>query len=393
MSVSFDYGTVDLSDIRVEKETDDKGRVRVTSVVIDGEQLNPSHRFWVSQCALFGLSMSIYKYFSHEEVFTRITESSEEHATIRYCIERNGDDDRGTLLAVTNPNKPFVEYENLLEQVENFGGLDINYHDGIVESTHIPRVTNTFDICGDKFDNRFVMSTPIDGYGMPSIYLALLRDVCQNGVVAHASAFKTGIALGKGEDNVIPAVIRALDGFNSDEGYAAIRQRVERATESCLSVREALELYKIITGLMANSVLLDDGRYIPAMAKSIGNYAVFASANGVTAGDESSVLLRTFHKMTGNITEIYGIANMDAFSLKRQSTLPVRCTVYDALNYATEVATHYTNDAAAARKIYDWVGTVLSNDYDLEGSKKKYGDFEDILIKHKFENNLTGSVA
>lgn len=48
--------------------------------------------------------------------------------------------------------------------------------------------------------------------------------------------------------------------------------------------------------------------------------------------------------MTGDTSRLYGLANLDALSAKRQRTLPVRCKVYelckvyDLLNFAPATA-------------------------------------------------------
>src|SRR5205085_2266357 len=82
---------------------------------------------------------------------------------------------------------------------------------------------------GDAFQNKFVIDTPIDGYGRPVVYLSLLRQVCSNGAVAHTPVFRSELALGRGEARVEYALVRALDGFNNEEGFGALRQRYEAA--------------------------------------------------------------------------------------------------------------------------------------------------------------------
>ena len=45
--------------------------------------------------------------------------------------------------------------------------------------------------------------------------------------------------------------------------------------------------------------------------------------------EAGSPIIAAFHRMTGDVSQIYGLANVDALSVKRQRTLPVNCTVYD----------------------------------------------------------------
>jgi hypothetical protein len=50
-------------------------------------------------------------------------------------------------------------------------------------SEHAPRYNPTFQIARDGFQNKFVLDTPIDGYGRPAVYLSMLRLICANGLV------------------------------------------------------------------------------------------------------------------------------------------------------------------------------------------------------------------
>ena len=197
---TFEYKTAKISDLRVADRKEETGRTVVDSILVNDEPLNPSNRFWTSLYARFGFNKSFFKYFGHEEVFNRISEV-ESNKSLRICVERDGENN-GRLLAVSNPSKPVVRYEDLIGQLENYDSQDVTYVNGIVQSTHSPRVGgNDFDVAGDQFSNRFVMETPVDGYGQPNIYLSLLRQICSNGMVGYARAFRSSLSLGAGDDN------------------------------------------------------------------------------------------------------------------------------------------------------------------------------------------------
>src|SRR6202011_2937734 len=70
---------------------------------------------------------------------------------------------------------------------------------------------------------------------------------------------------------------------------------------------------------------------------------------------EGSPLFRAFNKMTGDLSQIYGLANLDTLSAKRQRTLPTACKVYDLLNFASEVATHHATPAGE-RALQAYIG-------------------------------------
>ncbi len=389
---SFDYDFLSVGDLRVETVEDPKtGKLTVSKVLVKDEPLNPTDRFWVSLFARYGFNSAFFKYFNHQETFERISQI-EKADRMRLCIERNADGE-GTLLGVSNPNKPIVVYDELMEMLGRYNGASIMYYNGIVESTHTPRSgANQFQVAGDDFVNRFLMATPIDGYGAPNIYLALMRLICTNGVVGYTKAFRSSLALGKADDDVTPSMTRALDGFNNDEGYAAIRHRIEAAAGSWCSVHESQELYKLLVRLHHRRAIEDMGGMTlttaPNLAKLLGNSVPVSEQ--VQEEGVGSPILKAFHALTGDTSRLYGLANLDALSVKRKRTLPVKCKVMDAINFATEVATHYATPEGA-RMLQAWVGGLVTDEYDMEGTADRYGEFADFLIDAKVGAGLTGS--
>ncbi len=222
----------------------------------------------------------------------------------------------------------------------------------------------TYQVAGDGFQNKFILSTPIDGFGRPSVYLSLLRLICSNGAVGYSPAFRSELSVGKGDDGVAFALTRVLDGFNNEDGFAAMRQRFESATRSWASVNEANRLYKLLARLH--------------------NRGEVDSSMPVKGGDgasecEGSPLFGKFHGMTGDLTRIYGLANMDALSIKRQRTLPTSCKVYDLLNFASELGTHHSTPVGN-RLVQAYIGDLISNEYDLEGTVDQFSDWRDFFI-------------
>lgn len=88
--------------------------------------------------------------------------------------------------------------------------------------------------------------------------------------------------------------------------------------------------------------------------------------------------------MTGDTSRLYGLANLDALSAKRQRTLPVRCKVYDLLNFASEVATHHA-DEYGSRSSQAWLGSLVSGEYDLENSCDSFDDFQAFFLDRKLD--------
>jgi hypothetical protein len=83
--------------------------------------------------------------------------------------------------------------------------------------------------------------------------------------------------------------------------------------------------------------------------------------------------------MTGRLHELYGLANLDALSVKRQRVLPARCRVYDLLNFASEVATHHST-TEGGRSMQAFIGSMISDEFDMEGTAATVTDFADFLV-------------
>jgi len=283
---------------------------------------------------------------------------------MRYCLERHSD---GTahLLAVTNPSAALMPHDDLTDLLNRYGAHEVKYGNGVVSSQHSPRNSRTFQLAGDGFENRFMLDTPVDGYGRPSVYLSLLRLVCSNGAVGYGPAFRSELSVGKGDDGVGFALTRVLDGFNNEDGYAALRQRFEAASKSWASVNEVNALYKTLTRLHHRGEVKG-----PRKGKVGGDGAALT---------DGSPLFRAFHKMTGDLTSVYGLANLDTLSVKRQRTLPTACKVYDLLNFASETATHHATESGN-RGMQAHIGALISGEYDLEGTVDQFTDWRDFFI-------------
>lgn len=383
----FDYTYAPVNSLAVQTEQDRRtGKPAVTSVQVNGEPLKPTERFWTSLFARYGFNSSFFKFFNHAEVFDRIS-TVEKNDQLRLCIERDEQGGTNRLLAVSSPGKPIIRHDDLMDTLGRYGGQEIRYADGIVESTHVPRVgTGSFDIAGDEFSNRFVLAAPIDGYGLPNIYLSLLRHICTNGAVGYAKAFRSSLSIGRGADDVNYSIMRALEGFNNEEGYAALRQRFDAAAKSWASVYEAQGLYKHLVRLLANRHVGWDGA---ALVGDSGIRRLIQQTDSTSQQAEAldeigSPLITAFHRMTGDSSRLYGLANLDALSVKRQRTLPVHCRTMDLLNFASEVATHHA-DEYGARSTQAWVGSIISGEYDLENSAGSYSDFADFFLERRLD--------
>jgi hypothetical protein len=361
MSQRFEYGVARIQDFEVTGGVDKCGKSTVGEVRLHGEAVRPTKRFWNSLHQRFGFTSNVYRYFTPKEVFDRISTVAPDDR-VRWCLERDTDGD-GTLQAVTSPSAAMIPHDDLTDLLRRFGAREIRYGKGVVRSVHQPRTGGTFDIAGDGFQNKFVLETPVDGYGKPAVYLSLLRLICSNGAIAYSPAFRSELGVGRGDDGVAFAVTRVLEGFNNEDGYAALRERFESAAKSWASVHEANRLYKLLARL-------HHGGDVKTTRKARG---------GDGAQELSSPVFMGYHKMTGDLTNIYGLANLDAISAKRQRTLPTAARVYDLINFASEVATHHANENGG-RQVQAFIGDLISGEYDLEGTVDRFGNWRDFFV-------------
>jgi hypothetical protein len=368
MTKRFEYGQCAVKDLGVRKALARNGQTVVQDITINGMPVRPSKRFWTSLQVRFGFSANVFKYFTHEEVFQRISQVASSDK-LRWCVERHPDGS-GTALAVTNPRSGVIRHDDLQGLLRRYQAEGISYSNGYVRSTHTPRLGGAFRIAGDDFQNKFIIDTPIDGFGRPAAYLAMLRMVCTNGAVGYSKTFRSEMNVGRADDGVQFALVRALEGFNNEEGFAALRQRFESAASSWASVNEANKLYKTLLRLHHRAQVFGNAP-MPAVG-----------GDGAAEAGKNTPVLRAFTKMTGDLTQMYGLANLDALSIKRQRTLPAACKVYDLLNFASEVATHHAG-ADGGRTLQAFLGDMLSNEYDLEGTAEHLSDWRDFFIAHK----------
>ena len=382
MSQRFEYGLCRIKDIRVQAGTDKQGNVTVSRVLVEDRPVKPTKRFWSSLHHRFGFTSNIFRYFRHDEVFNRISAVAA-NDQVRWCIawgqKGKTKEPVGHLLAVSSPGAAVVRHGELAGLLRRYGAESVNYANGTVRSVHTPRGTSTFAIAGDKFQNKFVLETPIDGYGKPSVYLSLLRLLCWNGAIGYNRAFRSELNVGRAGAGTDFALTRVLEGFNNEEGFAALRQRFESAAKSWASVHEVNSAYRTLArvlgagGLAGQPAVGGDGASLPVPRSQALR----------------SQVLRSFRKMTGDMAEIYGLANLDALSVKRQRTLPAACKVYDLLNFTSELATHHAGDQGQ-RMLQASIGSLVGGEYDLEGTADQFGDWRDFFIGSE---KTTGTLA
>jgi len=353
---TIEYDLVQLNDIKMTTRRTRNGKVVIDELEIKDRPTKYTDRFGTSLCAIYGFSPTIYQYFDPCELVQRITERRPDDSRVRIAEEVDGD--HRVCLAVSRPTRPFLSAYSTQVLLEKLGGEQMAYQNGCITSWHKPAVggDSIFTIGVDDFENRFTMETPIDGYGSPSAYLAMINESTGAGWVGLSKAFRSQVQLGnKTDGDHFTTLERFIDSFNNEEGYIVMRQRFESALTSPASLDELYHLHRILssqTMVSINTALGLDGK-----KKSVAD---------------------KLWKLGGNIAKLYGIAAMDGLSAKRRRHIPVECTVYDLMNFATELSTHYATPEQA-RKLQTWLGTAIGQEYDLEGTLDADEDPEDLF--------------
>lgn len=394
-SLSFSYVPCKLGDIKAHTKTDEKGKTKVTSLEFADQRVTPTGRFWQSLYSIYGFNKAFFRFYTHDEVFQRIAKVNP-NDKLRLCVEHMTKDSGAKtdrMLSASKPTKPVVHYDDMVGILEKYAdseamnvdtprrlrrvntdrGNDIGscfqYHDGVISSVHNPSFSPDWVAGGDTFSSKFFLDTPIDGYGQPNIYLSALRHVCTNHVVMRSKLFKSQVALGKGEDDYTYPIQRLLEGYNNEDGFLAIQQRIETAQHSWASINETQKLYKTLMRIHA-------GGFVDSIAARgrLGQ-------NDKSADMDLPPVMEKFNSLIDGVNRVYGIANMDALTVKKQRTLPGPVKVYDLVNFASEVATHCVHaNTGGASAINTYVGELLADEFDLEGSCEKFTDWRDFLV-------------
>ena len=356
------YTTVNIRDILVHRDEKTSNTAsRVVGMEINGvdDEVHCTDRFINSLLGIFGVARSTFDLFSHEEVVSRIIERGRGDC-VRIALQHNKGGSY-TALAAIKPTKPFVEAFDLWELMRDKLDIDVSnmrYHSGsgVVRTEHEPSVLGKgkLDVAGDDVVRRFVMDVPIDGYGMPSAFLQITRQVCSNGMIGEAPAFKSCVNLGDTQtviggnivSNAIPTLQKFIESHNNEEGFHVMTERMRTASNSPASLDEFNRLYRVLTGSNMQGLHRD-------------------RKGEETIGVNSDITSTLYHLAGDHLMEKYGLISLDQLSPKKRKLVPVDCSVMDLINVASELSTHRA-DAHQQRKISAFIGQTLADEFDLE---------------------------
>ncbi len=293
----------------------------------EGETYLASSRFLSSLARKLKVSTNIFRYFSGEEVLNRAAERNPELA-----FRATFDHKRKEILGVVDTSKKILPPE-IAKRIfeEDPRTKSLSYRNGIISAEML--LDNNFEIADDsEYKRKLTLHYPVDGVNLPSIYLAVERQICTNGMTALVDSFRTEIEV---NDNSGTHLSRLISSFNNENGFKILEGRILKAQQTLASVREVMELQNL---LLAQIPVRSDFNIINERLDAI-------------AGDPCAQ---------------YEVTSLNNIAVKRRALLPVQCSVNDLINFCSELTTHHRDLLINPNRFHVTVGKMLSQEFDLE---------------------------
>lgn len=297
-----------------------------------GKDFKTTNRFVSTLAKKLKFSTNIFKYFTPEEVLLRVAEQNPES---RFVV--TFDHYSNELLGVIDEDKKVLPPQIACQIfAEDPRVREISYSNGLWSAElHLNeefKVRNS----GEYF-RRLSINYPVDGVGMPCIYLAMMRQICKNGSIARVSEFRTDIEI---SDTSGLHLSRLLKSFNNEYGFSALQDRITAAQSTAASIGELMEIDNLLLSQVA-----DKQTY------------------------------RTLHnrldEIAGEPCFTYGTTSLNNIPAKKRALLPVNCAVNDLLNFCSELTTHHSNLLNNAAAFDVTAGKILAHEFDLEGMYRR----------------------
>ena len=293
-----------------------------------GQEYSVTPRFVSSLAKKLKFSNTIFNFFSPQEVLGRAAEVQPEQEFIATF-----DNSTNQILGIIERNKkilpPSVGCRIFSEDPRI---RSAHYANGIWHGELVLDEVFNIDNSGE-YSRKLNIQYPVDGIGMPSIYLAIERQICSNGAVVQVAAFRTDIEI---NDESGTHLSRLLRSFSNQHGFSALEERIGIAQQTMASVNELI---------MVDNLLQD---YVQ---------------------DKKSYykLHNRLYEMAGDPCLVYETTSLNNIPAKKRSLLPVNCAVNDLLNFCSELTTHHGNLLTSSSAFDVAAGRTLAGEFDLEG--------------------------
>ena len=293
----------------------------------DGKTFLSSKRFLSSLARKLKVSSNIFRYFSGEEVLTRAAEKNPD-MDFRVTFDNR----RNQILGVVDATKKILPPE-IARRIfaDDPRTRSLEYKDGIISAEMI--LDESFAIAGDsEYRRKLTLHYPVDGVNMPSIFLAVERQVCANGATALVNAFRTEIEV---NDHSGTHLSRLISSFSNESGFHVLENRILKAQQTRASIRELMNVQNLIS-------------------------------TQVKDRDDCTRLNERLELVAGDPCAVYEVTSLNNISPKRRGLLPVRCSVNDLINFCSELTSHHRELLNSPEQFNAAIGKSLSQEFDLE---------------------------
>jgi len=337
----FRYLTTTLDKIEILE----KGK----KIKINGIALNTTQRFWDSLCSRFGLSLSSFNLFEPNDVMHKLA-TSEKNPNITMVTQTtpfgNEPDFKYQLLAISGTERSSIDADHLVNICKKISPLSVEYHEGVFTCRFEPRTEMSFNVGKEKLISRFVLETPVDGYGKPNIWLGFLVDGEKIVLRGMNKKYQSGINFGK-DGKPQDTLLRIIESFSNEDGYMVLKDNILKADNSWTSVGEIVAFIKFIWGL----TLADFARH---------------HIKSFRQTDETRLkmdIIRSLSDKTGDLRTIYGVTDLDNLSDRKQRSMPTKVSAYEFLKFMSKQTDILI--PPAKRKLQLLIGAALAREYDL----------------------------
>ena len=294
-----------------------------------------SKRFFSSFARKMKFSTNVFNYFTPQEFLSRVAERNPD-----LRLQGTFDNHTNQLLGVTDPDKKLLPAHLACRVIaDDPRTRKISYRDGVWEAELALDEKFTVPKAGDYY-RKLQLNYPVDGVGMPNIYLATVRVVCSNGAVAAVSSFRTDIEV---NDESGTHLGKLIQSFSNDYGFSVMGDRLIAAQNTAASVNELLNIDTLI-------------------------------AANVSDKSACRKILERINDIAGDPCYRYGVTSLQSVSRKKRALLPVECSVNDLLNVCSELVTHYGELLHRPQAFHEETGKILSQEFDLEGMYRSSGN-------------------
>ena len=305
----------------------------------EGEVFQPTRRFIDSFARKMKSSTNIFRLFSAEEVFERLQDRMP-HLSLKTTFDLQ----ENTVLGVLDKGKKVLPPEYAFKVLLQDDRLtQMEYQDGVWQAQF--ELGERFEIANDSpYTPMFWLDYPVDGLSNAAITLGMMREVCSNGAKATSRGFRTEIEV---NDSYGLHLAKLLASYSNEDGFSALRFRLEAAQMTNASVAELQQVGALLSTNVANKRTLQS-------------------------------LLSRLEELAEDPCSVYKVTSLKNISEKKAKLLPVECSVNDLFIFCSELTTHHRSILRSPDSFYGMLGNMLSQEFDLEDMysvRKKAPDF------------------